>query len=113
MATASLSLPTGLGSSVIYGCSGPRHTGVSFRLRLQFRDETQAPPVQGQFDHEWEVSRQELDQAEQLGRSDQELLARRDREERIFLSNLERRLSRDKLRLERVGRDLVLRRAAA
>jgi len=57
------------------------------------------------------VSRQELDQAEQVGRSDQVLLGRREREEKTFLRNVERILKRDGMRLERIGRDLVLRRA--
>ncbi len=111
MATASGSLPPGVGGSVIYGCTGPRHTGVCFSLRLPFRDETREPPVPGQFDHQWVVSRQELDHAEQLGRSDQVLLGRREREEKVFLRNVERTLRREGMRLERDGRDLVLRRS--
>ena len=111
MATADVSLPPGVGGSVIYGCAGPRPTGVCFCLRLPFRDETRNPPSAGQFDHEWVVSRQELDQAEQVGRSDQVLLGRREREERTFLRNVERLLKRDGTRLERIGRELVLRRA--
>jgi len=112
MATANGSLPSGVGGSVIYGCTGPRQTGVCFSLRLPFRDETRDPPVPGQFDHEWVVSRHELDQAEQQGRSDQVLLGRREREEKVFLRNVERALRRDGTRLEREGRDLVLRRSA-
>lgn len=105
------SVPVGLGTHLIYGCSGPRQSGVCFRLRLPYRDETSDPPAPGEFDHEWVVSRHELDQAETMGRSDQELLARRDREARTFLSGIERSLRRDRLRLERIGRDLVLRRS--
>ena len=113
MPTAPLLIPPGVDASVIYGCSGPRQSGVCFRLRLPFLDETQDPPATGQFDHEWVVSRRELDEAERLGRSDQELLGRRDREVRQFLNQVERELRRDRLRLERVGRDLVLRRSDA
>jgi len=111
MVIADLPLPPGVGGSVIYGCAGPRPSGVCFCLRLPFLDETRNPPVAGQFDHEWVVSRQELDQAEQLGRSDQVLLGRREREEKTFLKNVERLLKRDGNRLERIGRELVLRRA--
>ena len=110
MTAEQASLPPGVGGSVIYGCAGPRPSGVCFCLRLPFRDETQTPPGIGQFDHEWVVSRLELDQAEQLGRSDQVLLGRRAREERTFLKNIERALRRDGVRLERMGRELVLRR---
>ena len=70
MADADVALPTGVGGSVIYGCAGPRPTGVCFCLRLPFRDETRNPPSAGQFDHEWVVSRQELDQAEALALQD-------------------------------------------
>jgi len=111
MTAASEPLPPGVGGSVIYGCAGPRPAGVCFCLRLPFRDETRDPPAASQFDHEWVVSRQELDQAEQVGRSDQVLLGRREREEKTFLRNVERILKRDGMRLERIGRDLVLRRA--
>jgi hypothetical protein len=111
MATVNLALPLGIGGNVIYGCAGPKHSGVCFSLRLPFRDETKSPPAPGQFDHEWVVSRQELDQAELMGRSDQVLLGRREREERAFLRNVERTLRREGMRLERIGRDLVLRRS--
>ena len=111
MATTETPLPAGVGGSVIYGCAGPRQTGVCFCLRLPFRDETKQPAGAGQFDHEWVVSRQELDQAEQVGRSDQVLLGRREREEKTFLRNVERVLRRDRTRLVRIGRELVLRRA--
>jgi len=103
-------LPSGIGGNVIYGCAGPPPSGVCFCFRLPFRDETRDPPVIGQFDHEWVVSRLELDQAEQLGRSDQVLLGRRAREERTFLKHVERTLRREGTRLERIGRELVLRR---
>lgn len=106
-------MPEGLSTQLIYGCSGPRQGGVCFRLRLPYRDETRDPASPAEFDHEWVVSRHELDQAESMGRSDQELLARRDREARTFLSGIERSLRRERLRLERVGRDLVLRRSEA
>jgi hypothetical protein len=96
---------------MIYGCARPRASGVCFSLRLPYRDETRSPPRTGQFDHEWVVSRQELDQAEQLGRSDQVLLGRREQEEKTFLRNVERLLSRDGTRLVRIGRQLVLRHA--
>ena len=109
-APANVLLPPGVGGSVIYGCAGPRQAGVCFCLRLPYRDETKEPSTTGQFDHEWVVSRLELDQAEQLGRSDQALIGRREREERTFLRNVERALRRDGVRLERIGRELVLRR---
>jgi hypothetical protein len=110
MSTLQQAIPSGLGVRMIYGCSGPRQNGVCFRLRLPYVDETRIPSAEGQFTHEWVVSRQDLDQAEQLGRSDQELLERRDREEHEFVVTIESTLRRDGLRLERVGRDLVLRR---
>ena len=113
MANVRQSVPPGVAASVIYGCSGPRQSGVSFQLRLPFTDETHQPPVAGQFDREWVVSRHELDEAERLGRSDLVLLGRRDREERAFLEDIERRLRRERLQLERVGKDLVLRRAGS
>jgi len=113
MATTELPLPPGVGGSVIYGCAGPRPSGVCFCLRLPFRDETREPPAESQFDHERVVSRHELDQAEQQGRSDQVLLGRREREEKEFLRNIERLLEHEGKRLLRIGRDLVLRHTAS
>jgi hypothetical protein len=81
-------------------------------LRLSFRDETQDPPVPGQFDHQWVVSSRELEKAEREGRGDDTLLRRRAKEERLFLDKVERMLQRMGARLERVGDELVLRRAA-
>jgi hypothetical protein len=113
MATTEFPFPSGVGTHVIYGCAGPRASGVCFRLRLPYLDETNDPPAPGQFDHEWVMSRHELDQAEQFGRSDQVLLGRRDKEEKVFLREVERTLRRQGLRLERMGRELVLRRSRA
>ena len=87
MASANHSIPPGVGASVIYGCSGPRQSGVSFQLRLPFTDATHQPPVPGQFDHEWVVSRHELDEAERLGRSD---LGKNAQRVRAYLAQLRR-----------------------
>jgi hypothetical protein len=101
--------PPDIGDHVVYGCAGPRPSGVCFCLRLPYRDETVDPPSTGQFDHEWIVHRPELDDAERDGRVDEVLLRRRAREERLFLRKVERMLRRSRARLERIGVEFVLR----
>jgi len=103
-------MPTDIGSHVVYGCAGPRASGVCLSLRLAFRDETQDPPGAGQFDHQWIVSSRQLEQAEREGRSDDVLLRRRAKEQRLFLDKVERTLQQYGARLEVVGHELVLRR---
>ncbi len=103
-------LPTAVGGSLIYQCAGPTQSGVCFRLRLPYLDETRQGATTERFDHEWVVSRQELDEAEERNCSDQVLLARREREAREFLLGVEAALRKQGLRIERVGRDLVMRR---
>jgi hypothetical protein len=65
---------------------------MMFCLRLPFRDETRDPPAPGQFDHEWLVSRGELELAEHQGRSDSLLLERRADEATEFMQRIERAL---------------------
>lgn len=109
--TAYQVLPTAVAGSLIYQCAGPTQSGVCFRLRLPYVDETRQGATIEQFDHQWVVSRQELDEAEQRNSSDHVLLERREREEREFLLGVESALRKQGLRLERVGRELVMRRA--
>ncbi len=104
-------LPSAVSGSLIYQCAGPTHSGVCFRLRLPYLDETREGAPTEQFDHQWVVSRQELDEAELRNSSDQVLLERREREEQEFLLGVESALRKQGLRLERVGRELVMRRA--
>jgi len=106
-------VPPDVGSHVVYGCAGPRPAGVCLSLRLPFRDETQDPPTDGHFDHQWVVSSLEMDQAEREGRSDDVLLRRRAKEERVFLEKIERTLERSGARLQWIGQELVMRRADA
>ena len=104
--------PAGVESHVVFGCAGPRPTGVCFCLRLSYLDETTEPGTLRQFDREWIVQRPELELAERRGRMEELLSRRRSREERAFLHEVERTLRQDGARLERRGDDLVLRRAA-
>ena len=104
-------LPRGVGASLDYRCADPTPSGVCFRLRLSFRDETRQPPIAGKFDHEWVVSRQDLDEAELVDRSDLVLLGRRAQEEREFLRGVEATLRKEGFCIERIGRELVMRRA--
>jgi len=95
---------------LVYGCVSRGALGMMFCLRLPFRDETRDPPAPGQFDHEWLVSRGELELAEHQGRSDSLLLERRADEATEFMQRIERALRQGHSTLVRVGRDLVLRR---
>ena len=97
-------------TDLVYGCVSRGALGMVFRLRLPFRDETLDPPAPGQFDHEWLVSRGELELAEHQGRSDSLLLERRADEALQFMQTIERALRQGRSTLVRVGRDLVLRR---
>ncbi len=85
---------------------------MGFHLSLPFRDETREPVTSGEFEREWVISRAELSRAEREKRIDDLLLKAREKEEHAFLQHVERTLRRNRLRLVRVGQELVLRKIA-